>query len=324
MSVELPPGLRAALDGALEGVSRKALAERATRTSQAYRAGLPSAGVIRDADDALAYAVARLPATYAACARVFAEAARRAPAFAPASLLDAGVGAGGASWAALQAWPALGRVTWLDASRPFLALAAQLAADGPAALRSADARRADLTSGGPWSRSELVVASYALAEIAPDRQASTIGDLWAACAGMLALVEPGTPAGYGRILAARTALITAGAAILAPCPHAQPCPLKGEDWCHFSVRLPRRRDHRLAKGAELPFEDERFSYLLAARPGILPVPPAPRVLAPPRAGKSGIGLKLCGLDGDVAQRLVTRRDRPAHALARRLDWGDVL
>ena len=44
----------------------------------------------------------------------------------------------------------------------------------------------------------------------------------------------------------------------------------------------------------------------------------PRVLARPRAGKPGIELKLCGPDG-VEQRFVGKRDKPAHAIARRLD-----
>jgi ribosomal protein RSM22 (predicted rRNA methylase) len=324
MGPELPAPLRVALDRALEGVPRKGLAERAARTSEAYRAGKPSSGVIREAQDALAYALTRLPATYAACAAVLAEAARMAPGFAPRTLLDAGAGTGAASWAALQVWPKLAALTWLDSSPLFLALAAQLAADGPPALRTAEGRRGDLTSAGPWPKADLVVASYALAEIAPDRQASTIAELWNACDGVLTLVEPGTPAGYGRILAARSALIAAGAAILAPCPHALACPLVGEDWCHFSVRLPRSRDHRLAKGAEVPFEDERFSYLVAVRPGIAMAPYRPRVLAPPRTAKPGIALKLCGPDGQVEQRLVPKRDKPAYALARRLNWGDTL
>ena len=324
MSPDLPAPLRAALDRALEGMPRKGLAERAARTSQAYRAGLPSAGVIREADDALAYALTRLPATYAACSAVLAEAARTAPGFAPKSLLDAGSGTAAASWAACAVWPGAEAATWLDASPPFLALAAQLAAGGPAALRAADARRADLTSGGPWPRADLVIASYALAEIAPDQQASIVSELWNACEGMLALVEPGTPAGHARILAVRNALIAAGATVVAPCPHAEACPLIGEDWCHFSVRLPRSRDHRLAKGAEVPFEDERFSYLVAARPGIAAIPPRPRVLAPPRVGKPGIALKLCGVDGAVEQRLISKRDKPAYAATRRLGWGDVL
>ena len=324
MTPDLPAGLRAAIDRALEGVPRKGLAERAARTSRAYRAGQPSSAVIREADDALAYALTRLPATYAACAAVLAEAARRAPDFAPASLLDAGAGTGAASWAAVDTWPRIAALTWLDASSLFLALARQLAADGPAALRAAQARRADLTAPGPWPRADLVIASYALAEIVADRIASTVIELWMACDGLLVVVEPGTPAGYSRILEARKTLVDLGAVVIAPCPHQAACPLVGEDWCHFSIRLPRSRDHRLAKGAEVPFEDERYSYLIAARPGVGLVAGGPRVLAPPRTGKPGIALKLCGLDGAREDRLIPRRDKVAYAAARRLGWGDVL
>jgi len=321
--LELPSLLRAALERELEGVSRKALAERAARTSAAYRSGQGSAGVIRDVQDALAYALARLPATYAACLSVFREARLRAPGFTPRMLLDAGAGTAAASWAALEAWPDLAEISWLDASPVFLETAARLAGEGPEPLRRAGRRRADLTCGGEaWGRADLVALSYALAEIAPERQAGVVADLWAACDGVLALIEPGTPAGFARLRTAREALAGAGAQILAPCPHDRACPIEGADWCHFSVRLPRSRDHKLAKAAEAPFEDEPFAYVLAARPG-LGAPAGARVLGPPRAGKPGIELRLCAPDG-LERRFVARRDKAAYAAARRRNWGDPL
>lgn len=321
MSHDLPPTLRAAIDRELAGASRRDLAERTAATTAAYRAGRTSAAAIRGREDALAYALARLPATYAAVGCVLAEASRIAPGFAPAGLLDAGSGPGGGSWAAVEAWPSLERIAWFDASAPFLDLAGRLAADGPPAVRGAQAQRGDLTTG-PFPRADLVLASYALAEIAPEAQGQVVAGLWAACDGVLALVEPGTPAGYARILAARDALIAADARILAPCPHHAACPLAPPDWCHFSVRLARSRDHRLAKGGEVPFEDEKFAYLLAARPGVAAEAWGARVLARPKAGKPGVELKLCGPEG-VEQRFVGRRDKPAHAVARRLAWGDA-
>ncbi|RAK57177.1 small ribosomal subunit Rsm22 family protein [Phenylobacterium deserti] len=322
MTPELPAPLRAAIDRELQGVSRKGLAERAQRTSAAYRAGQSSAGVIRSAEDALAYALARLPATYAACLTVFAEAERMAPQYTPRRLLDAGSGTAAASWAASAVWP-LEQVTWLDSSRPFLEMAARLASEGPGALKGSERIRADLTGAADsWPKADVVCASYALAEIAAERQAAVVSGLWAACEGLLVLVEPGTPAGYARILAARQALIAQGAALLAPCPHSADCPLTGSDWCHFSVRLPRSRDHRLAKGAEVPFEDERFAYLIAARPDVAAGARSPRVLAPPRSGKPGIDLKLC-TDQGLEQRFVGKRDKAGHGVARRLGWGDV-
>lgn len=277
-----------------------------------------SATAIRSADDALAYALTRLPATYAACADAFAEAARMTPDFAPASLLDAGCGPGTASWAARQAWPSLSEITWFDASTPFLDLARRLAGDE----LPAETRKGDLV-GGAFPTADLVVASYALAEIPAAAQTGVVAALWAAARGMLVLVEPGTPVGFARLREARFGLVAVGARIAAPCPHDAACPIVAPDWCHFSVRLPRSRDHRLAKGAEAPFEDEKYAYLVAARPQLAIQPRRPRILTRPRAGKPGIEMKLCAEAG-VEHRLIARRDKIAHAAARRLDWGDSL
>ncbi len=322
MSPDLPPALRQAADRLLEGVSRKGLAEQSARISAHYRAGQSSAGVVGSASDATAYVLTRLPATYAAGAHVLAEAARIAPDFEPRTLLDAGAGPGGASWAALETWPGIGAATLLDSNRAFLEMAGALAAEGPPALRDAQRLRGDLTAPQDWPVADLVVASYALAEIAPARQAATVAALWASAQGLLVLIEPGTPAGWTRILAARDGLIAAGATILAPCPHHAPCPLVAPDWCHFVQRLPRSRDHRLAKGGEVPFEDEKFIYLVAARTVV--TRREARILAPPHAGKPGITFKLCTPLGTAEPRFVPRRDKRAYAVARRLDWGDVL
>lgn len=304
------------------GVSRRGLAERAASLSAAYRAGGTSARAIGGPQDALAYALARLPATYAACTAAFAEAARRAPGFAPRRLTDAGVGPGAASWAAIEAWPALAAVAQVDASAPFLDLAQRLATEGPPALRSAEARHADLAGALPLPVADLVTASYVLAEIPAAGQEPLVGRLWSACEGVLILVEPGSPAGFERLRAARTQLVGLGAEVLAPCPHDGACPIQAPDWCHFVQRLPRSRDHRLAKGAQLAFEDEKFAYLAAGRPGIATRPVPARVLAPPRQGKPGIELKLCTPQG-LEARFVPRRDKPAFAAARRLGWGDA-
>ncbi len=312
----LPAALKAALDRELEGVRRAGLADRAAATSAAYRAGRTSAATIKGAEDALAYALVRLPATYAACEAALSEARRMAPGFAPTTLLDAGAGPGGGTWAAAEVFR-LQRATRLDASPPFLALAGRLGAPVPT-----EAVRADLTAGG-FQTADLVLASYALAEIAPADQARVLGALWAATTGLLVIVEPGASAGYARILAARAALIAAGARIAAPCPHETDCPLTGADWCHFAVRLPRSRDHLALKGAEVPFEDEKFSYLVAARPHVTLAPRTPRVLAPPRASKPGLDLKLCA-EGGLQNRFVGKRDRSEYARVRRLDWGDAL
>ena len=98
--------------------------------------------------------------------------------------------------------------------------------------------------------------------------------MWAKTRDTLLVVEPGTPAGYARIIALRDQLIASGAHVAAPCPHDGKCPLAPPDWCHFTQRLPRSRAHKQIKGAELPFEDEKFAYVALTRAPVARRPPA--------------------------------------------------
>ncbi len=130
---DLPPDLRAALDQLATGVSRKDLAARAAAQSQNYRSGGGSHD-IRSRDDALAYAFARMPATYAAAIAVL-NALRGVCDFAPRSLLDVGAGPGTAAFAATQAFPSLADIRLVEANAEMRALGAALArAIGPTGI----------------------------------------------------------------------------------------------------------------------------------------------------------------------------------------------
>lgn len=316
----LPAGLAAAIAAQLERRPRQALAESARRLSESYRARRPTTQAIRDETDALAYALTRMPATYAAVVSALGRLATEQPDFTPDSLLDVGSGLGAAAYAAATIWPALGRVEMIDRSPAFLALAASLAAESAVApLESARLVAGDMTRlGKNVEPHDLVTLAYALTELADSELEPVAHALWARTGGALVVVEPGTPRDYARLLRLRERLIGLGAEILAPCPHARPCPLVAPDWCHFSVRLPRSRAHKALKGAEAPFEDEKFSWLVAARKG---APAAGRVLAPARHNKAGVTLKLCETMG-LREIFLPKRDKARYELFRKKDWGD--
>src|SRR5262249_4009844 len=104
MSSTLPTYLTTALDRLTEGVSRNELTQRASATSQAYRNGGSSA-VIGSSSDALAYALARMPATYAAVAGCLDAVQTARPDFAPKTMIDFGAGPGTATFAVADAFP---------------------------------------------------------------------------------------------------------------------------------------------------------------------------------------------------------------------------
>ena len=110
--------------------------------------------------------------------------------------------------------------------------------------------------------------------------------------------------------------------MIAPCPHAKACPLQPPDWCHFARRVARSRIHRQAKGADAPWEDEKFSYVVVSRKAATAA--GARVIARPRKASGRVTLKLCRSDGSAGGQLFSRRDGTLFRRASRSDWGSSL
>ena len=225
-------------------------------------------------------------------------------------MLDVGAGPGVATWAALEQWPSLTEPTLVEVEPEMLAAGRELLPEGRWIA-------GDLSSArGP---ADLVLASYVLGELADTRLAAL--RLWEQAAGTVAFVEPGTPAGYRRVLDARAAVLAEGGHTVAPCPHDLPCPLPPGDWCHFAVRLPRSKLHRRAKGGELGWEDEKLSYTVLSREPVRPA--AARIIRPPQVRSGHVHLVTSERDGAVRERTVSRKQGARYKEARGAAWGDA-
>ncbi|TPN28798.1 methyltransferase type 11 [Mesorhizobium sp. B2-3-3] len=320
--MELPAPLRQAVDRLLERVPLPELKQAAKTLSDRYRAELRDGRLhVAQVMAVNAYLATRLPATYAAV-RASLDALNEArPDFMPKTLLDVGAGPGTVLWATNELWPDLEQAVLLEASAAVRKAGEMLAADAIAARTVWQAGDVTIDLADVES-ADLVTCAYVLDEIVPTSLPKMVDRLWQLTKDTLLIVEPGTPAGWQRILKVRTQLIAAGAHLLAPCPHQAPCPLSPPDWCHFSRRVARSRLHRLAKDAEVPWEDEKFIFVAASRQAA--ATHAARVIAPPKSGSGKVSLKLCEPDGSACEKLFTKRDGEEFRLARRLDWGDAL
>ncbi|TIL94282.1 small ribosomal subunit Rsm22 family protein [Mesorhizobium sp.] len=320
--MELPIPLRQGVERLLEKVPLPTLKQAAKTLSDRYRAELRDGRLHMAEEIAVkAYLATRLPATYAAVRASLDALSEARPDHAPKTLLDVGAGPGTVLWATLDLWPDLEQAVLIEASAAVRRVGAALATEAMTARVAwlAGDVSLDLADLKP---AELVTCAYVLDEIVPASLPTLIDRLWQLTNDTLLVVEPGTPAGWQRILAVRRQLIEAGAHVLAPCPHAAPCPLVPPDWCHFSRRVARSRLHRLAKDADVPWEDEKFIYVAASRQAV--APPQARVIAPPKSGSGKVLLKLCEKDGGADEKLFTKRDGEMFKAARRLDWGDAL
>ncbi|MFI5608292.1 small ribosomal subunit Rsm22 family protein [Amycolatopsis sp. NPDC051903] len=321
----LPDDLRTALDDELGRFPESRLAQAVDKLSSRYRSGdSATAPILASELDVAAYAGYRMPATFAAVSSVLGEVAAATPSFAPRTQLDVGGGTGAAVWAAAGVWPTLEKCTVVEQVAGAVALGRKLAAnaDEPA-VRGATWQRGLIEPSVPLPATDLVTLSYVLGELPEAKRADVVRWL-AASAGAVALIEPGTPAGFARIRAAREVLRELGHAVVAPCPHDGECPIvPGDDWCHFAARLPRSGLHRRIKSGTLGFEDEKFSYVVTAPAGTSLDRPGARILRHPRKHKGFVQLDLCTVEGLTPGVTVSKRHGPRYRAARDASWGDA-
>ncbi|MFJ9019120.1 small ribosomal subunit Rsm22 family protein [Streptomyces sp. NPDC102259] len=321
VSVSVSETLRGALTDLLDGLPPKQAGQAVERLIANYRGATPTdAPILRDRADVAAYAAYRMPATFEAVRSALEAFADAVPQWSPGGHVDVGGGTGAATWAVTSTWDGTRPVTVLDWAEPALALGREIAAANPA-LRDARWQRARIGTALALDPTDLVTVSYVLNELAaPDR--AVLVDAAASAAQAVVIVEPGTPDGYARVIEARDRLIAAGFRVAAPCPHSAACPIvPGTNWCHFSARVSRSSLHRQVKGGSLPYEDEKFSYVAAARFPVSPVPS--RVVRRPQIRKGQVLLDLCETEERLSRTTVTKKHGDLYRAARDADWGDA-
>ena len=298
--MEFPLELRTRIEQAAASAAPGDLQRAAQAMSEAYRTRTGrGARMVQTEVAVLAYAAARMPATFGAAAQAMAW-TRAAMEDAPESLLDVGAGTGAAAWAAREVFPEVREYAMWEREPAMIALGERLMR-GEAAFAGAAWMQGDLLHGLGGRRAGLVTAAYALGELTPE-----------------------APEGYRQMCAARQQLLGLGAKVAAPCPHEGACPLEAGDWCHFRVRVARSRLHKRLKGGDAPFEDEKFCYLAVVKPGVAVHPAAARVLRHPAKQAGFVELAVCTAAGTREARRVSKKQGAAFRMARKAEAGDEL
>jgi len=340
----LPTQLTRIIEDELSTLDRRTLARAVEELSNSYRnlRGDTSCSVSLISNDVqrAAYLLTRVPATYAAIHAVLREVKERTPDLEVRSLLDLGAGPGTAMWAAAEIFTELERVTLIEQSSSFIRLGQKLAASARSvAIQTARWVEADLKHETQLPAHDLVIISYALGEMPSASRSQLVHGAWQAAAKVIAVIEPGTPRGFQVILQARSQVLAQGAHMVAPCPHGRQCPMDNQsqrntaeddcatrdtkpkqDWCHFAQRLERTSLHRRLKSGELGYEDEKFSYVAAAKQASAPA--AARVIRHPIQLKGHIKLELCTPEG-LKHETVSRSQGEAFKKARKVKWGEA-
>lgn len=314
----LPLSLQGRIQALLETVgSKETLVRSREELTKRYRLQQPGRAGYASSFEALAYIAARLPATYAALEAVLPH----VPLKDVTSVLDMGAGPGTAALAAALHWPDCRRLHLIEGDA-FMSVTSQKLLDNlPEVAHQAFSFQQDnLLTATFESAYDLVVLSYVLTELSPENQARVLKKAWDQARKGIVIITPGTPKGYQQLMGLRNQLMALGAFIAAPCPHQEACPLKEGDWCHFSTRLPRSALHREIKDVSLPFEDEKFSYLIAVRTPVSR--PMGRIIREPLRRSGHIILDLCTSVG-IQRKTLSRKDKDHYKAATKASWGEA-
>ncbi len=308
-----------------EGLNLKELRQSYSHLSATYQTKQKSSSVGFSKEEAFAYSLGRMPATMAVLSDVLKRLKQALPSFCPRNLLDLGSGPGSAIWTSFNIFPTFQAVTAVEENPFFIELSQQISS---ALYPSVTPlwKQKNLLSALFEGSYDMTILSYVLGELPSNTYDSLLGKAWEKTKEVLVIINPGTPEGFHSLLKARPFFtqpeLSDACYILAPCPHAYTCPLESkQDWCHFSVHVPRSKVHTYLKEGSLPYEQEKFSYLIIKRGA--PETPAPaRIIKKPLLRKGHIHLDLCTPTGEESRITVSKRQKEVFTKAKHLSWGD--
>lgn len=321
--MQLPVDLTRAVEGLAARPGDIGAARELSARYFGKRGGGDGASLLCGDADALAraYVISRMPATYAAVLRALEmvlDAVGEGFLQTPVSLCDLGAGPGTSLFAATQRL-SLSSATLLEREPAMIAMGQTLLAQAYPQLAAAYLSRS--FAQGELPQADILTAAYSLVELPPEQAIAVALEACEKADKFFLLVEPGTPAAFGRLRSIRDALIQSGMYVYAPCVSNAPCPhAEGEDWCAFSVRVARSALHRAMKMGDAPFEDEKFCVLAA---GKTPLPlTGSRIVRHPQIQKGFVQLSCCGKNGAELKRVT--RSMQGFKQARKASQGDLL
>ena len=297
-----------------------AVLERAAHSLHAKY--LPQSGScqLSGIEESMAYALFRMPATYAAIEYVLSKLEEQRPGWQPSSYLDIGCGPGTAFFAMKERYPSLKQGMAIDCNadslRLFRRLCQALGMKSPELLlQNEPPQRIPITH-------DVAILSYFLSELKGEEQDGWLHSVSSFCP-LLLILEPGTPKGFETILRARRWASTHSFHVLAPCPHSCTCPMEYEkSWCHVRLRLKRPHFQQRLKEGMLGYEDEPLCYLILSSSQDTNMG-ASRVVSSPQKRSGHVHLTLCHPEGEIKKVVVSKKNRDLYTQAKELCWGDT-
>ena len=326
--MELSIELKNRIEEEIDKVDIKKIKEAALNISLRYRQKNENKIKIRlinNKEEAVAYAASRMPATYGAIYNVLKHCIERINLDNNNenrinSLLDVGAGTGAATWASIELLD-IKDILCIENDEYMLDMYKVLLKNIKDNI-NIEYEKKNLITDEIDNKKDIVIVSYVINEIKKEERYKILNKLLNATNKILIIIEPGTPEGFETIKDIRNYFIEKNQSILAPCPHRMKCTIEDNDWCSFSQRISRSKIHKILKDGDVPYEDEKFSYIAINKMDAIKAENI--VLRHPIIEKGKITCKLCTNKGIIENKIITKKDKDLIKIAKKINAGDIL
>lgn len=265
--------------------------------------------------EVLAYSIIRMPATFCAIDKAIEETLKK---YNPTieTALDIGSGTGAGEWAILNNID-ISKITCIEREDEMSSLAQKLLEEH----KNINWKNQDIVKNKINEKADLVIVSYMINELQDEVKEDVIKNILESFNKIVIFIEPGTPDGFSNIRKIQKIAINNNLNILAPCTSQNECKLPKDDWCHSIVRVERNKIHKFVKDADLPYEDEKFSYIAISKEKI--DNSGARILRHPNISSGFIKVKLCN-NGIIEDKTFTKKDKENFKKIKKLKCGDLI
>lgn len=255
-----------------------------------------SVDLVENSDEGILYSISRMPATFSVVCTLLQELVYEGLLEDVSTVIDVGSGTGSGYFAVRETFEDA-KIDLYEKNKNMIHVFNKIT-DEPVAVNEADIIKQNIDGSA-----DLVMASYVLSEMTQTDRETVLKKLCDAAKKYILIVDSGTPQNFAELLRLARLASGSGFHLVAPC-FNEVCPLSG-DYCQFYSRVERSSLHRISKSGKLPYEDEKYFYiLLSKQPRTFS---GERVIRRPKILPDEIDLCLCSNSG-VTVRKVTRKD----------------
>ena len=235
------------------------------------------------------------------------------------TMLDVGAGTGAATWATSNLID-LKNVTCIE-REPYMQKVGSKLMNSNELLKDVRWISKDILKEQISEKADLVIASYMINELPNEKRINVINQLMNATNELLIIIEPGTPEGHNIIKNIKKYCIENNLYVIAPCVSQEECKLDSSNWCHSTCRIQRTKIHKLLKDGDVPYEDEKFSYIAVSKQKVNHQ--NSRILRHPIIKSGFVNLELCTKDG-IKNVTISKKDGNLYKQAKKKNCGDSL